>query len=160
MNQYSREIKIQEGISKKLEDILLLGIYKGRTTFKHHEHASISIDFKYQVMSFRKSEWTQKWKAPIYSGAFHSGNPQPLAVLLTKHYTKYHFSPFPPFLTWLHIKGKGRPSFPEESLHSFSRHIIPWISQMLSDTPAPSPVQLFAKQHINLPSKIIFSSHN
>lgn len=41
--------KTQEGISKKLEGILLLGLHKGRTAFKPNEQASPSIAVKQQL---------------------------------------------------------------------------------------------------------------
>lgn len=100
---------------------------------------------------------TQKWKALVYSGAFHSRNPQPLSVPLRKRYTKYHFSWFLLFLTWLHVQGKCSPSFPEDPLHLFPWHTAPWISLLLTKCYSrPPQIQLFAKQHINLPNNIFF----
>lgn len=89
------------------------------------------------VMNFRQSKYTwwgfwgdTEMENPHFPAAIHSRNPHPLAVLLTECSTKYHFW-FPPFLIQLHKQGKSRPSFPEESLHAFPRHTVPWTSQLL-----------------------------
>lgn len=143
-HQYSRRIKNQEGISKNLRGYFVTRHLQRQNSFQaswacKYFHWSQIPSYELQKVWVDTTEILRGHrKVPVYTSAFHSRNPQPLAILLTNHYTKYHFSQFLPFLPWLHKQGKRRPSLPEKSLHSFPRHTIPWISQMPSATPAPS----------------------